>query len=68
MPASVTVKFAVDGAGRPGPLEVLSTGVDLPAQRAIAEAVQSCRWSAGLDPQSRPASLWTILPIRLVRR
>ena len=64
-PGTVVVKFAVDRSGRPGPLDVLSDAVDGDSARALAVAVQSCRWTPGRDPQGRAANVWVILPIRL---
>ena len=65
LPGRVTVKFAVDRSGRPGPLDILSDGIDGESAQALAVAVQSCRWTPGRDPRGRPASMWVILPIRL---
>jgi hypothetical protein len=63
-PGNITVQFAVDQAGQPGPLHVLTEDFDIRVAQAIALSVQSCRWNAGMDPQGHPASLWVILPIR----
>jgi hypothetical protein len=64
-PGSITMKFAVDRSGRPGPVVVLTDGLDGESTQAVGLAVQSCRWITGRDPWGRPATLWVILPVRL---
>jgi hypothetical protein len=63
-PGSLTMKFAVDRSGRPGPVEILTDGLDGESTQAVGLAVQSCKWFAGRDPWGRPATIWVILPVR----
>jgi TPR repeat protein len=60
----VSVKLAVDAAGKPGPVYPI---VPVPDEivSAVAAAVRSCPWSAGGDADGRPIPLWTVLTVRL---
>jgi hypothetical protein len=64
-PRNMTVKFAVGTGGDAYRFEVMGPD-DAPVElaRVIEEAVQSCRWIPGRDPEGRPAPIWVILPIR----
>jgi protein TonB len=64
LPTAITMKFAVDGLGRTGPVEILSDGLDGESTQAVGLAIQSCKWVAGRDPWGRPAAIWVILPVR----
>jgi TPR repeat protein len=61
---SVSVKLAVDAAGKPGLVYPI---VPVPDEivSAIAAAVRACPWSAGGDADGRPLPLWTMLTVRL---
>ena len=60
----VSVKVAVDAAGKPGPVYPLAP---MPEEilGAIATAVRSCAWTAGGDADGRPIPLWTMVTVRL---
>jgi protein TonB len=64
LPSAITLKFAVDRSGRPGPVDILSDGLDGESTQAVGLAVQSCKWIAGRDPWGRPATVWVMLPLR----
>jgi hypothetical protein len=61
---AVSVKLAVDAAGRPGLFHPI---VPVPDEivSAIAAAARACRWSAGGDADGRPLPLWTVLTVEL---
>jgi protein TonB len=61
----ITVKFAIGRDGQPSRFEALTALPDPRIGNAIWQAVQSCRWVPGSDPQGRPTSIWVVLPIRL---
>jgi TPR repeat protein len=63
----VTVKLAVDAAGKPGLVHPL-TPVPDEIVSAVAAAVRSCAWSAGGDADGRPVALWTTLTVKLDAR
>jgi TPR repeat protein len=64
---SVTVKLAVDAAGRPGLVHALT-----PAPEAILAAVEAavmrCPFEGGADAEGRPATLWLTLTVNLSAR
>jgi hypothetical protein len=65
VPQSATFKFAVGPGGGADQFEVLGpTDTPLEVARAVEEAVQSCRWIPGKDPEGRPVSVWVVLPVR----
>jgi hypothetical protein len=64
---SVTVKLAVDAAGKPGLVHALSP-VPEPLVEAVAVAVRGCPWSAGGDTDGRPIPLWTTLTVKIDAR
>jgi hypothetical protein len=61
---TVSVKLAVDAAGRPGLVYPI---VPVPDEivSAIAAAARACPWSAGGDADGRPLPLWTLLTVQL---
>ena len=61
----ITVKFAIGKDGQPSRFEALTALPDARIGAAIWQAVQSCRWVPGSDPQGRPTSIWVVLPVRL---
>ncbi len=63
----VTVKLAVDGAGAPALLHVL-TPVPEAIIGAVADAVRSCAWSPGADAEGRAVPLWVTLTVKLESR
>lgn len=65
VPQKVIVKFVVGPEGDTGRFHVVGpTDTRLELVRAVEEAVQSCRWIPGTDPEGRPVPIWVILPIR----
>ncbi len=58
------MKFAVRRDGSPARFQALAGPVDLDTALAIRDAVESCAWVPGMDPEGRPASIWVILPLR----
>jgi len=60
------VKFAIGADASPTSFESISQVSDPRIQEAVWKAIQGCQWRAGTDPEGRPASLWVILPLRLV--
>jgi hypothetical protein len=63
----VTVKLAVDAAGKPGLVHAVSPAPE-PLVAAVAAAVSACAWSAGGDADGRPLALWTTLTVRIAPR
>jgi protein TonB len=61
----ITVKFAINRDGQPTRFEALTALPDARIGNAIWQAIQSCRWVPGSDPQGRPTSIWVVLPVRL---
>ena len=64
---TVSVKLAVDAAGKPGLVHVLSPAPD-GLVTAVAAAVQACPWKAGGDADGRPLPLWTTLTVKIESR
>jgi hypothetical protein len=64
---SVTVKLAVDAAGKPGLVHALSPVPDALVD-AVAAAVRGCPWIAGGDGDGRPTPLWTTLTVKIDAR
>jgi protein TonB len=62
----ITVKFAVGGDGKPSRFEPMTAVPDPRIANAIWQAIQSCRWVPGADPQGKPISIWIVLPVKLV--
>ncbi len=64
---AVTVKLAIDAAGKPGLVHPLSPVPD-EIVAAVADAIRACPWSAGGDADGRPTPLWTTLTVKLDAR
>lgn len=64
---SVTVKLAVDAAGKPGLVHALSPVPDA-LVAAVAAAVRACPWAPGGDADGRPIPLWTTVTVRVERK
>jgi hypothetical protein len=64
---AVSVKLAVDAAGKPGLVHALSPAPD-GLVAAVAAAVRACPWTAGGDADGRPIPLWTTLTVRIEAR
>ncbi len=64
---SVTVKLAIDPAGRPALLHAVTPASDA-ILSAIGDAVARCGWAAGADASGMPATLWITLPVNLESR
>jgi periplasmic protein TonB len=62
----ITVKFAVRKDGSLTQFQVMSNIPDKRIGDLIWQAIQSCKWVPGNDPQGRPTSVWVILPFRFV--
>jgi periplasmic protein TonB len=62
--SSVTVKFAIGRDGQPSLFQVMGGGTDPRIAAAIWQAIQSCQWQPGADPQGRPTKIWMIMPVR----
>jgi hypothetical protein len=60
---SATVKFVVMRDGTVRGFEVL-TDTPRPLADAIWQAVQSCKFTPGLDAKGTPVNIWMILPLR----
>lgn len=61
---SLTVKFAVDGSGRPVLYHPLTPAPDS-IVAAVGEAIRKCEWAPGADPNGRNVPLWLTLPVKL---
>lgn len=61
---AVTVKLAIDAAGKPGLVHPLGPVPD-ELVTAVATAVRACPWSAGGDGDGRPTALWTTVTVKL---
>ena len=61
----IVVRFAVSKDGQPSRFEATTPVPDQRIATAIWQAVQSCRWVPGSDPQGRPTSIWVVMPVRL---
>jgi periplasmic protein TonB len=64
MAAELTAKFAIAADGTPGRFSVQPVDVDARLAAAIWEAIRSCRWIAGTDPQGKAAKIWVLMPFR----
>ncbi|ABS27915.1 hypothetical protein [Anaeromyxobacter sp. Fw109-5] len=64
-PRQMLVKFAIGSGGDASRFQVMSpTDAPVKLARVIEEAVQSCRWIPGRDPEGRPVEIWVVLPLR----
>jgi hypothetical protein len=61
---AVTVKLAVDLAGRPFYVHALTPAPE-PVVAAIGAAVRACAFTPGVDETGHPASLWLTLTVKL---
>jgi TPR repeat protein len=61
---SVTIKVAVDAAGKPGLVYALTPVPDA-ILSSVAASVLGCAWSAGGDTDGRPIPLWVTLTVKL---
>ncbi len=64
---AVTLKLAVDAAGKAGLVHPLTPVPDDIVEAATA-AIRACAWSPGADAEGRPTALWTTLTIAIDRR
>jgi hypothetical protein len=64
---AMSVKLAVDAAGKPGLVHALSPAPD-GLVAAVAAAVRGCPWTAGGDGDGRPLPLWTTLTVKIESR
>ncbi len=64
---AVTVKLAVDLAGRPYYVHALTPAPE-PVVAAIGAAVRACPFTPGVDEAGRPAPLWLTLTVKLEGR
>ncbi len=65
LPPPITVKFAVGSEGTAYRFEVMGPAeAPLELAKALEEAVRSCRWIPGKDPEGRAVPVWVILPVR----
>jgi periplasmic protein TonB len=62
----ITVKFAIRKDGSPSSFQVMTQIPDRRIGDLIWQAVASCQWVPGTDPQGRPTSIWVIMPIRFL--
>ncbi len=64
---TVTIKVAVDDAGKPGLVQAV-TPVPEAILSAVGAAVRSCAWRAGGDADGRPTPQWVTLTVKLDAR
>lgn len=64
---AVTVKLAVDAAGRPALVHALTLTPD-PVEAAVGAAVRACAFTAGVGEDGRPVPLWLTLTVKLIGR
>ena len=61
---AVTVKLAVDAAGRPALFHALTPAPE-PVVLAIGAAVRACEFTPGVGDDGRPLPLWLTLTVKL---
>lgn len=64
-PGNITAKFAVGANGDVSRFEVMGPAdASIELARALDEAIASCRFIPGKDPEGSPVPIWVILPVR----